>query len=416
MTINVQAQVSIASGANQTGGVIAAFGQSVALTGVNTTGWTSALWAIYDYPVGFTAPAGWSTDANGVIYYQPTNPTTPPPAFNLPASGANNWGKFAVRLSVNGNPLQRNSDGSLNAQYVSGLTDESLMIDVPSPVLGMHGIASNESAQYDKLRGWTGDVMQSLRKADQAIGGGGATFGTYANRPAAGISGRLYYGAQGDMIVPYIDDGANWRPLVNGIAGTEVAPANSLAAFTAYGTTATTSNATGGCAYLLKTSNGGSHSICGFEVARSAGQSVTACLFILCTPGAATAFASAGIYFRDSVGAKLQGINLTENQTNATPVDSTAFIQVDQWTSSSAFSANATKRYANFEGRGCPLWLRIRDDGSNMNYEFSLDGTNFNQQFQENTFLPRTTGNRFGYYADPDNQDVQLTLLSWKVG
>lgn len=163
-------RASINGGAPSTGGLTASFGQSVALTAENTSGWYSALWQIYGYPPGFSAPAGWSTDAQGVIFYQPTNPTSPPPSFNLPASGANNWGKFSLRLSVNGNPLRLNADGTPNAAFVSALTDEATMIELASPGAGMPGIAVNETTQYDALRLWVGDLMASLRKLDAQPG------------------------------------------------------------------------------------------------------------------------------------------------------------------------------------------------------------------------------------------------------
>lgn len=166
MTTNVVAKilVSIAGGGATSGGVLAAFGQSVALTAQSTVGWSQALWQIYDYPPGFSAPAGWSTDASGIIFFQPSNPTTPPPSFNLPGSGANNWGKWALRLRINGNPLSINVNGVPNTNFNPAYTDESTMLCVPSPTNGMHGVSFNETTQFDPLRGAVGELMQSLRK------------------------------------------------------------------------------------------------------------------------------------------------------------------------------------------------------------------------------------------------------------
>jgi hypothetical protein len=174
MTI-AQVQVSINGGGNVSGGVTAPFSATVALSGVNTSGWTSALWQIYDYPPGFSAPAGWSTDAFGVIFVQPSNPTVPPPSFTLPASGSNNWGKFAIRLRINNNPLQRNVDGSQNVNFIPTNTDEATIIKVLSPVKGMGGVAANESSQFDNLRAWIGSLMADLRLLDS----GGSALSTY---------------------------------------------------------------------------------------------------------------------------------------------------------------------------------------------------------------------------------------------
>lgn len=161
-----QVQVSVNSGAPVSGGVVVAFTNTIAPTATNTTGWQSALWQIYDYPPGFSAPAGWSTDASGIIFFQPSNPTTAPPQFTLPASGTSTWGKYAIRLRVNGNPMQRNVNGTPNTSFVSQLTDESTMLCIPSPNHGMHGVSFNETNQFDPLRQAVGEIMQSLRKLD----------------------------------------------------------------------------------------------------------------------------------------------------------------------------------------------------------------------------------------------------------
>lgn len=163
---NAQVLASINGGAPSSGGLFATFSQTVALTASNTTGWNSAIWEIYSYPPGFSAPAGWSTTGSGIIYFQPANPTTAPPSFTLPASGTNNWGKWAIRLRINFNPLQRNADGTPNTAFSVTSTDESTMICVPSPNHGMHGVAFCETTQFDALNAAVGEIMQSLRKLD----------------------------------------------------------------------------------------------------------------------------------------------------------------------------------------------------------------------------------------------------------
>lgn len=161
-----QILASINGAAAASGGLFASFGQSVVLSAANTTGWNQALWQIYDYPPGFTTPSGWSIDSSGIIYVQPTNPTTPPPSFSLPASGSSTWGKYALRLRINGNPLQYLPSGAPNASYVPAYTDESTMICIPSPSKGMNGVAFNETTQYDPLRSAVGEIMQALRLLD----------------------------------------------------------------------------------------------------------------------------------------------------------------------------------------------------------------------------------------------------------
>lgn len=167
----VQLLVSLGGGGNQHGAVQAAFGQTVQVSASSTAGWNSALWQIYDYPPGLTLPSGWSVDASGVYYFAPPNPTTLPPSFAMPSSGANNWGRFMLRLRINGNPLQINADGTLNAAYIAGNTDESTILYIPSPGAGQPGIGFNETSQADALRLQYGPLMASLRALDAAIGG-----------------------------------------------------------------------------------------------------------------------------------------------------------------------------------------------------------------------------------------------------
>ena len=76
-------QVSLNAGAQNSGGLTAPSAATVQLSSANTSGWVTALWQMTDYPAGFTAPAGWSTDAGGIIFYAGITP----PIFTLPATG-----------------------------------------------------------------------------------------------------------------------------------------------------------------------------------------------------------------------------------------------------------------------------------------------------------------------------------------
>ncbi len=174
-------QVSIAGGAVVTGPVTVPFGSSVQLSAANTSGWTSALWQMVDYPPGMACPAGWSTDAMGNYYFQPANPTTLPPAFNAPAAGANNWGKIPVRLTVNNNPARLLANGAANPAYNPALTDTSLVMSIRSPNLAMEGLGATEANQWDVLRNWAGGVMRMFRLVDAGSSGGGGGSMQYVN-------------------------------------------------------------------------------------------------------------------------------------------------------------------------------------------------------------------------------------------
>jgi len=169
--------VSIAGGGATSGFVSAAFGQTMQLSALSTANFQSVKYEIYDYPPGMICPSGWSTAASGVFYYAPSNPTSLPPVVTLPASGSQTWGPFMLRLSGNGNPLRLNPDGSPNTGFNPSYTDESTIVFIPSPTLGLWGLGFNEETQGDALRGYVGPLMHDLRLIEAAAtGGGGVTW------------------------------------------------------------------------------------------------------------------------------------------------------------------------------------------------------------------------------------------------
>lgn len=153
-------QVSLNGGANVTGYQAVSAAETVQLSGVNTTDWTTAYWNIYGFPPGWACPSGWQTAADGSYYYSGTQASPNPPEFTLPSSAT--WGKWGVSLTVN---------GGVNGQGVANpvqMTDTSLMLDMVSPVLGLHDLMPFEGSQSGGLlREWVYDVQRNLRLLDQ---------------------------------------------------------------------------------------------------------------------------------------------------------------------------------------------------------------------------------------------------------
>jgi hypothetical protein len=146
-------------GAPVTGGQTIAGGNVIQLSGESSVGWVNQLWEIYEYPTGFSLPAGW-TNVNGV--YQSTAVT--PPSFTIPAAGTL-WGKYFFRLTVN--------NGLLNGQYAGPyatqpLVDDFSAVKVLSPN-NLHDIGFGESNQFDTIRSWIGDFKQTLRAIDTVL-------------------------------------------------------------------------------------------------------------------------------------------------------------------------------------------------------------------------------------------------------
>lgn len=189
----IQLLLSLAGGAATHGYQQASFGQSCQPS-LQSSNYQSVRYELYEYPIGFAVPAGWTQDPTTNIYYfAPNNPTILPTAFNLPASGGNTWGWFMFRVRANGNPLVRNADLSPNTSYSPLLTDEATAIVIPSPTTGALGVAYNLFNQYtpDPLRlGGVGPMMQSLRAHDAAIASsGGSTAGWVRITAATTLTG-----------------------------------------------------------------------------------------------------------------------------------------------------------------------------------------------------------------------------------
>lgn len=162
-------QVSLAGAPPVTGVVPTTTGTSVQPSGISTVGWQQQKFEIYDYPVGFSCPSGWSTDTVGVYFYA-VSASAPPFTPNV-------WGKYMLRLTVN-NGLNG------NGQNDPTLVDVTCLLDIPSSVLVFHDIGFGETNQVSRLKQWLGTYQANLRIIDAAIGGGVAV-GLASTTPAA---------------------------------------------------------------------------------------------------------------------------------------------------------------------------------------------------------------------------------------
>jgi len=160
------------------GGITVSGGEVVQLSPESTVDWRLQRWELVDAPPGFSAPAGWSVAGDGSFF----STAVQPPPFTVPSVGATTWGKYAIRLRVNGNPLLLNDDGTRNAAHVAALTDERTMLSLLSSG-GVEGIALGEDHQFDTRRGWLGALMRGLRTLAATGGGGGGGGGSTIPTP-----------------------------------------------------------------------------------------------------------------------------------------------------------------------------------------------------------------------------------------
>lgn len=137
-------------------------GNVIQLSGLNTAQWTKALWEIHDYPAGFTVPAGWSTDANGVYY----STATTPPSFTV-SQAYDRFGKYAVRLTVN--------DGLKGGSSDAEMVDKTFAVLVKSPA-GLESVFEIEETQFGTS--WAEALKRDAATTERAIGHSGATVAT----------------------------------------------------------------------------------------------------------------------------------------------------------------------------------------------------------------------------------------------
>lgn len=148
------AQVAIGASAPAFGGLSASPGQTVQVSAVSIVGWDVQRWELYDYPPGWTAPTGWTTDPDtGVIYSTAITPA----AFTLPAA---TFGKWMLRLRIN--------DAVTNNSALDKFTDESTAFEVVAPN-GLHDLGAGETTQFDALRAWVGHMKANFAKMALAL-------------------------------------------------------------------------------------------------------------------------------------------------------------------------------------------------------------------------------------------------------
>lgn len=158
---------AVNGGAPTAGGITAALGDTIELSGESTVGWTQQRFEISDYPSGFSCPSGWSTDSSSGAYFYATDPY--PPSFTVPV-----WGKYLLRLIVNnglngaGESDPSLSDPSPTSNGVSTGPNTGTAISVASPS-GLLDLGFDEGLQFSALKAWTADHKTNLRTLEAAI-------------------------------------------------------------------------------------------------------------------------------------------------------------------------------------------------------------------------------------------------------
>lgn len=150
---NVKLQISLNGGAAQVGGITANHGDVVVASLLEPAGVAKARYEIYEYPEGFTVPAGWTHDVDsGVYFFFSANGAAAPP-FTLPAS-TTLWGKWLLSVEVN----NRMRSGEL----ADDLFDSTTALSIVSPG-GLVDTAFRENQQFGGVRQWAGEIKKNWR-------------------------------------------------------------------------------------------------------------------------------------------------------------------------------------------------------------------------------------------------------------
>lgn len=122
---------------------------------------------------------------------------------------------------------------------------------------------------------------------------------------------------------------------------------------------------------------------------------------------ASTSFGGVGIGWYDGSN-KLHVITYVTNNGGAPR------LEVEKWTNASSWTAN--DYISNTNAFSQPIWFRVRDDGTNVSFAFSQDGSNFLQVFtvaKSSGWLGASGYNDIVFFANPNGSQTLGTLMSW---
>lgn len=260
--------------------------------------------------------------------------------------------------------------------------------------------------------------MRALSTGSGGGGGGGAgasLIGAYAARPApsAANKGSIYV-CTDPGIVAFISDGSVWHPLLGpaggGVLGTEVAPGNSLAAYSTINGPSAFAAVTG-CARLSGASLIGANHIVGAEVGRGAGVLVKACVFLELVPPAVNVLVQGGVYVRDSATDAAFTIDLTYSTGGTLPTGLS--LTASTWTNSTSPAGNISSQLTWQNLPAVPSWLAITDDGTTFHFQYSTDGVTFIDFATDSPAGGTTQFDKKGFFVNPSQSPAAVTAISF---
>ena len=120
-----------------------------------------------------------------------------------------------------------------------------------------------------------------------------------------------------------------------------------------------------------------------------------------------TSFSSVGIGWYDG-SSKLHVISYV-TQSGGAP-----YFQVQKFNSVTSWNSNDFQSASNAFAQ--PIWLQMKDDGTNVSFAFSQDGANFLELFsvaKSSGFLGSGGYSNVAFYVNPQGGQTLGTLMSW---
>lgn len=235
----------------------------------------------------------------------------------------------------------------------------------------------------------------------------------FANRPTAGVAGRIFYPTDGNII--FIDNGTSWLPIGPYVPLTQVPAASSFTVFKTGNNVSVTDDSGGVFVQVTSAATGTPDSILVTQV--KPGTSYTCTIGFNSIPGEANG--SAGLF-----NYSLTGIGIYNNVN--TQYESLIFYQDagGQWRiqlrAGSSLRGNIVLGFD--QGgygylNGPMVWMRVVDNGTTRTWQVSTDGRHFVRVGSEastaNFSAPPT---HVGLYlSDESNADVRMNVLSFSL-
>jgi len=232
---------------------------------------------------------------------------------------------------------------------------------------------------------------------------------TYANRPAAGVPGRIFLPTDGIYIER--DNGSIWEkfgpiwPMTPPVAA-------DFPAWVNQGSAATTFTDNKGSPFLVAAVNQNANLRCRVKDYPATPLTVEMAYTLNCWPYNGTSIG--GLVIRDSISQKLVVFGVSASNGNLQ-------VEAYNWNSPTSSSGNVTGSANSHLGEAAIVWLKYADDGNNRVVSFSVDGYNWAQCVsisRTDWIVPNQIGvyvNSYaGYSMSSGQQDTGLNLLHWR--